>query len=192
MQETSLPQGQRNIASGENASGENASVERASVEREGFAHTLMTEESIYGLILVSGMILLSGLHNDASFTVLLTVIVTVVVFWLAHVYAGTLARFSGRRGGGDLGRAIASALGRSKGLLISAVFPIGVLTLGTLGVLDDFQAIWGALWMNTVVLGVLGWIGVARWSPSFWWRLASALTTALFGGFVIILKAIAH
>lgn len=161
-------------------------------QEQGFAHTLLTEEAIYGLILVSGMILVSGLHEDASFSVLLTVIVTVLVFWLAHVYAGTLARFSGRLGGGNLAHAISHAIRRSKGLLISAVFPIAVLTLGTVGLIDDYEAIWGALWANTVVLGVLGWIGVARWSTNFWWRLASALTTALFGGFVIVLKALAH
>jgi hypothetical protein len=67
-----------------------------------------------------------------------------------------------------------------------------VLSLGALDIIHDHNAIWWALWANTIVLGVLGWVGVARWSKSFWWRLASALTTALFGGFVIILKAIAH
>lgn len=157
-----------------------------------FGHTLMTEESIYGLILVSGMILVSGTHNDATWKVLITVIVTVLVFWLAHVYAGTLARFSGRRGGGDLKRAIAQSVVKSRGLLLSAILPIAVLSLGAFEVLDDSQAIWAALWANTLVLGLLGWIGVARWSKSVWWRLASAVTTALFGGFVIVLKAIAH
>ena len=34
--------------------------------RQSVTHTLMTEEAIYGLILVSGMILLSGLHEDTS------------------------------------------------------------------------------------------------------------------------------
>jgi hypothetical protein len=153
---------------------------------------LLTEESIYGLILISGMILVSGLQNDASWRVLITVIVTVLVFWLAHVYAGTLSRFSGKLGGGNLARAIRDSLHRSRGLLVSAILPIAVLALGTLDIIDDHNALWWALWANTLVLGALGWIGVARWSKSFWWRLASALTTALFGGFVIILKAIAQ
>ena len=155
-------------------------------------HTLMTEESIYGLILISGMILVSGTHNDASWKVLITVIVTVMVFWIAHVYAGTLSRFSGKFGGGNLLRAISQSVHRSRGLLLSAILRIVVLSLGALDIIDDHNAIWWALWANTIVLGVLGWVGVARWSKSFWWRLASALTTALFGGFVIILKAIAH
>jgi len=161
-------------------------------ESASLGHTLMTEESIYGLILISGMILVSGTHNDASWKVLITVIVTVLVFWLAHVYAGTLARFSGKLGGGNLNRAIKESILKSRGLLVSAILPIGVLSLGALDVLSDYQAIWGALWANTLVLGVLGWVGVARWSSNVWWRLASAITTALFGGFVIVLKAIAH
>lgn len=138
------------------------------------------------------MVLVSGLHNDASFTVLLTVVVTVFVFWLAHVYAGTLATFSGHIRGGDLGHAIRQSMTRSKGLLLSAVFPVAVLSLGAIGILDDVFAIWGALYINTVVLGVLGWLGVSHWTSSFWWRAASAVTTALFGGFVIILKAFVH
>lgn len=164
----------------------------AQPQRNTLGHTLMTEESIYGLILISGMILVSGLQNDASWRVLITVIITVLVFWLAHVYAGTLARFSGSFGGGNLVRAIRESLHRSRGLLVSAILPIAVLSLGTLDIIDDHNALWWALWANTLVLGALGWIGVARWSKSFWWRLASAFTTALFGGFVIILKAIAH
>lgn len=156
------------------------------------AHSFLTEQSIYGLILISGMILVSGVHGDASLKVLVTVIVTVLVFWLAHVYAGTLATFSGHLGGGDLILAMRHSIHRSRGLLLSAVFPLSVLSLGTLDLVDDETAIWGALWMNTLVLGVLGWVGVSRWSTSVWWRLASALTTALFGGFVIVLKAIVH
>lgn len=152
----------------------------------------MTEESIYGLILLSGMILVSGMHNDASWKVLITVIVTVVVFWIAHVYAGTLARFSGTLGGGNLLHAVTASMKRSRGLLVSAVLPIIVLTLGAIDVIPDKSAIWAALWVNTLVLGVLGYIGVARWSTNVWWRLASAATTALFGGFVIILKAFTH
>lgn len=161
-------------------------------ETQTFTHTLMTEESIYGLILISGMILVSGMHQDASLKVLLTVVITVLVFWIAHVYAGTLARFSGRQHGGDLLRAVTGSMKRSRGLLVSAVFPVFVLTLGTFEILPDAVAIWAALWVNTIVLGVLGFIGVARWTTSFWWRIASALTTALFGGFVIILKAVIH
>ena len=50
-----------------------------------------TEQSVYGVILVSGMIVVSG---DARFDLvggLLDRVITVIVFWMAHVYAGTVA-----------------------------------------------------------------------------------------------------
>ena len=155
-------------------------------------HVLLTEQSIYGLILVSGMILVAGANDDASLSVLSTVVITVLVFWLAHVYAGTIATYSGKKDGGSVSKAIQLSVRRTRGLLVSAVFPIAVLALGTLDWIDDYQAVWGALWVNTIVLAILGWVGVARWSSSFWWRLLSALTTALFGAAVIILKALTH
>lgn len=66
------------------------------------AHTLMTEEAIYGIILVSGMIVVSESVALDSLRAFLTVFGTVVVFWAAHVYAGTLARFGHEHGGGNL------------------------------------------------------------------------------------------
>ena len=50
-----------------------------------------TEQSVYGVILVSGMIVVAGTHDSTSWEVFWTVVITVVVFWLAHVYAGTVA-----------------------------------------------------------------------------------------------------
>ena len=50
-----------------------------------------TEEAVYGVILVAGMIVVSGGHGESSWSVFSTVIVTVLVFWAAHVYAGTVA-----------------------------------------------------------------------------------------------------
>src|SRR5262245_62038436 len=45
-----------------------------------------TEEAVYGVILVAGMIVVAGSHGDSSWTVFTTVVVTVLVFWAAHVY----------------------------------------------------------------------------------------------------------
>jgi hypothetical protein len=49
-----------------------------------------------------------------------------------------------------------------------------------------------ALTVNTVMLGALGWIAVARWSTHWLPRILSALTTAAFGGVLILLKAVIH
>jgi len=67
---------------------------------------LMSEEAIYGLILVSGMIVVSYDLAGTSLNALITVVVTVLVFFAAHVYAGTLARLAATGGNAGLAESI--------------------------------------------------------------------------------------
>jgi hypothetical protein len=153
---------------------------------------LMSEEAIYGLILVSGMIVVSGTLAGTSLNALTTVAVTVLVFYAAHVYAGTLGRLAATDGHAGLRTSLRAASHQSSGMLLAAVPPLGVLLLGAVDVLADTTAIWTALIVNTVLLGALGWIAVARWSRHWFPRLLSAIVTAAFGGVLILLKAIIH
>ena len=156
------------------------------------ARILTSEESVYGLILVSGMIVVSGTVSGTSLNALVTVAVTVVVFYLAHVYAGTLGRLAATDGEAGLRTSLAGAPRHSRGLLVSSIVPLLILLLGTTDLIDDTVAIWSALIANTVMLGVLGWIVVARWSTHWMPRLLSALITAGFGLVLIALKALIH
>lgn len=154
------------------------------------ARVLMTEEAIYGLILVSGMIVVSA--GGTSLNALVTVAITVLVFFAAHVYAGTLGRLAVTDGHAGLRASLAASARQSSGMLVASVAPIGVLLLGTTQVIDDDTALWAALIVNTLILGALGWIAVSRWSTHFWPRVLSALLTAAFGGVLVILKAVIH
>ncbi|MHC2998482.1 hypothetical protein [Microbacterium sp. HJ5] len=154
------------------------------------ARVLMTEEAIYGLILVSGMIVVSA--GGTSLGAFLTVAITVLVFYAAHVYAGTLGRLAVSEGERGLRSSLASAARQSSGMLIAAVAPLIVLLLGTTRVLDDDTSLWAALIVNTLVLAGLGWMAVARWSTHWWARIVSAVLTAAFGGVLILLKAVIH
>lgn len=152
-----------------------------------------TEEAVYGVLLVSGMIIVAGGYSDSSWTVFTTVVATVFVFWAAHVYAGTVAhhgleedRVTGLR------EAFRMSLRRSLGLLTSALIPSLILLLGATRVVDDTNAIWTALWVSVVVLFVLGFIGFTRRGASWPWRILGALGTAAFGLAMILLKAIVH
>jgi len=153
---------------------------------------LITEESVYGLILVSGMIVVSNNLTGTSLNALATVAVTVLVFFAAHVYAGTLARLAKERADGGLRASFMAAVHHSEGMLLASIAPLLVLLLGVVNVLDDDTAIWSALIVDTLLLGVLGWLAVARWTPRFWLRLSSALITAAFGGVIILLKSLIH
>lgn len=155
--------------------------------------TFVTEESVYGVILVSGMIVVSGGHGDTAWRVFWTVLVTVIVFWAAHVYAGTVARH-----GLDhehlvgLGQAFRMSLRRSLGLLASSAIPLFILLLGATRAIPDAYAIWAALWTGVAVLAVLGWIAFARRGSPWPVRLAGAVGTAAFGIAMIVLKAFVH
>ena len=153
---------------------------------------LMSEEAIYGLILVSGMIVVSGSAQSTAVSALISVAVTVIVFFAAHVYAGTLGRLAATNGHAGLRASLRGSMRQSSGMLLASVVPVFILLLGALQVVDDSTALWTALFVNTVLLGALGWVAVARWSTHWGPRLLSALTTAAFGGILIVLKAVIH
>lgn len=155
--------------------------------------TFVTEESVYGVILVSGMIVVSGGHGESSWSVFWTVVITVLVFWLAHVYAGTVAhhgldhdRVVGLR------EAFRGALKRSLGLLASALIPSFILLLGATRAIPDPLAVWAALWAGVIVLGVLGFIAFRRRGAPWPMQIVGALVTAAFGVAMIVLKAVIH
>ncbi|HEX5730044.1 hypothetical protein [Microbacterium sp.] len=153
---------------------------------------LMSEEAIYGLILVSGMIVVSYDLTGTSLSALVTVVVTVIVFFAAHVYSGTLARLAETEGRARLPESLRGAVYHSLGMLLVSLAPIAVLLLGVTRAVDDDVAVWFALIIDAVALGILGWLAVAKWTRHFWLRLGSALLTAAFGGVIILLKAFIH
>ncbi|WP_234659653.1 hypothetical protein [Agromyces marinus] len=168
---------------------ESTPLSAAQVLRSSF----VTEESVYGVILVSGMIVVSGGHGDSAWRVFWTVVLTVLVFWAAHVYAGTVAHhgFDDGRAVG-LGEAFGIALRRSLGMLVAALIPSAILLLGATRVVPDLWAVWAALWVGVLVLAVLGFVAFRRRGASPLVQVAGALGTAAFGLAMILLKALVH
>src|SRR6188472_3598565 len=128
----------------------------------------MTDEQLLGTtpkvtrILVSGMIVVSYDLAGTSLNALITVVVTVLVFFAAHVYAGTLARLAATDGKAGLPESIRGAVHHSLGMLVISLAPVAVLLLGVTRVVDDDFAIWLALTIDALALGVLGWLAVAK------------------------------
>jgi hypothetical protein len=153
----------------------------------------VTEESVYGVILVSGMIVVAGAHGDSSWSVFWTVLTTVIVFWAAHVYAGTVAHhgLDHERVVG-LGEAFRFAFRRSLGLLLASIIPCSILLLGATRAVPDAVALWAALWAGVVVLAVLGFIAFRRRGASLLMQCVGSLATAGFGFAMNLLKAFVH
>ncbi len=160
--------------------------------RDRLTRVLVSEEAIYGLVLVSAMIVVSGSLVGTSANALFTVVVTVIVFFFAHVYAGTIARLAAGGSAARLRSSFTEAIRHSQGMLVVAVVPVLVLMLGVLRIVDDEAAVWTALAVDIVFLAALGWFVVSRWTSRLWPRVASALITAAFGAIIMLLKALVH
>lgn len=148
-------------------------------------------DGIYGLILVAGMIVVSRNLTGTSGEALLAVVATLLVFFVAHAYAATVAKLA-KPGHGGLRDSIRHGVRDSVGLLVVGVVPVAVLLLGVLGVLRHADAVWIALAVDGLLLGVLGWFITAARSASIWARIGGAMLTAACGGLMILLKVLIH
>ena len=155
-----------------------------------------TEAAVYGTILVSGLVAVSSAHGETSAVVLLTVAVTVMVFWGAHVYAGTVGRLGAPTEDPSTKVSVRTAFGssirHSLGMLSSAAIPAAILVAGTTRVIPDEIANDVALWAGVLILAFLGYVAFLRRGSSQIMRIVGALATASFGAVFVVLKALVH
>lgn len=149
-------------------------------------------EALYGLILAASVIAVSRDYEpENAGRVAVNVLVTGIVFWLAHVYARVLATSLAHRrrlSGAEVREAL-----RHDWPLVEVTLPVlGILALGVLGVLSDRVAI---LVATLVVLGELAAAGgyAARMRGARWLgTVAFAAIAVALGGVVIVLKLLVH
>lgn len=167
---------------------------------------VVTADAVYGTVLFAALIsvasdedadgLVIEFGEDAvdrveSLTVLLVAVGSIVAFFIAHVYARTIAGH-GVRNGTEVGlrRALAAALHESVGMLIACIPPSLLLLLGAFGVLPDASD-W-ALVVALVVLFVLGFQALAERGAAVWKRILGGLGSTLIGIVVIAIDIAAH
>jgi hypothetical protein len=152
-----------------------------------------TDEAVYGVILVSGIIVAAGAHGGSVTDVLFALVPTMLIFWAAHVYAGTVAHH-----GLDvepilgLGASFRLALERSWGLLVASMIPTAILLIGLFEGVADGTAIWLALWAGVVLLAILGYLAFYRRRAHWGVCVLGSLGTAAFGILMIVLKSALH
>jgi hypothetical protein len=111
---------------------------------------------IYGTIVVLS-VLVAGARAfpDDAGRIAAMVLVTSVVFWLAHVYAHALAHSVAHDE--HLSRAeLGQIAGREASVVEAAVPPLVALLLGALDILSTSAAVWTAFVFGLVVLGAQG------------------------------------
>lgn len=110
---------------------------------------------MYGTIVAMGAVT-AGSAADVRPGPLATVVAaTVIVLWIAHVYAHGLGEALARAR--PLDRAELTAVARRElAIPLAAVAPVAALVLGALGVLRPASAVWLALGIGLAVLAVQG------------------------------------
>ena len=146
--------------------------------------------AIYGTI--AAMAVIAGTAGDPSHAKPLNLTVaTLFVFWLAHVYAQTLAHHLRGAVRPDWA-AVRAAMAEERSLLEGPVPMLALLALGELGVLDGQRAVRLALWLGVIELITWG-ILYARgqrwgWLPA----LTAGAINGLFGLFIVVLEVFVH
>jgi hypothetical protein len=145
--------------------------------------------AVYGTIVATAVIGAAAGHEPPGF-ILAATAATLLVFWLAHVYADLLdhelgqARF-------DL-RAVPAVMAQELSMLAAPALSILLLLLGALGLLDELLAVRLALW--TGVAQLVGWgIEVGRRRGQTWLSaLPGGVINGAFGVVIIVLEALLH
>lgn len=149
-------------------------------------------EAIYGLILATSVIAVSREYDSANAGLLaVTVLVTGVVFWLAHVYARVLATTIRQRR--MLNRSEVREALRHDWPLVEVTIPLLIiLALGTLDVVPDRPAIIAATVAALVELAAAGAYAARTSGAGLGGTVVSAVVAVALGSAVVLLKAFVH
>lgn len=112
--------------------------------------------AVYGTIVVLAAVTAGAKAFQYDLWRLVAIVVTtVLVLWLAHVYAHGLAESIQR--GRRLDAAELGAIARRElAIPVAAVAPAGVLVLGAVDLIEGRTAVWLAIAVGVVTLGVQG------------------------------------
>ena len=149
---------------------------------------LATPPAIYGLIVYEALIATTSDHADSTLEVLLVAATSLVVFYLAHVFAEAVASHGADR----LRTAVGRAFRYSAGMLYAAILPTLVLIVCIFAAVGANDASNYAMLAGTLVLGVLGFLSFRQRRAKVWLCVLGGLATALLGLFIMVLDYSVH
>lgn len=140
---------------------------------------------VYGTIVVLSVIVAGArAYPHEAWKVAVLVVVTNVVFWLAHVYAHGLAQSVGRDERLHVPTLLRMAR-REAAIVEAAVPPVAALLLGAVGVFSTHAAVWIAFGLGLAVLAVEG-VMFARVERLSWIGTIGVVAANLGLGFLLV------
>jgi hypothetical protein len=150
-------------------------------------------EGIYGLILALSVIAVAREYDSSPDAGLvgLSVLITAVVFYVAHVYSDLLGR--GVSQGQELTPGAVGHAMRDHFSLVAVASPLlAVLGVGALGWIPDRAAILAAIGIALAELAAAGSYAALRRGAGPSGTIASAAVAVGLGAVIVLLKALAH
>lgn len=147
--------------------------------------------AIYGLILVGSLMAAESYKQESRLDVLLSVIITIVVFWLAHAYSLALGRRIETSQSLSL-HSLRGALSDSASVLHGALVPVLALLVSWLAGASSQLAIDIALWSAVATLVALEMVAGVRAKEEPLELVLSCCVGAGIGVSVLALKMLLH
>lgn len=147
-----------------------------------------TPAAIYGLLVFQAFITIDSDDSDDVWEVFGTSVATLLVFFIAHVFAHVLTD----HGEYGLGAATRRAMKHASGMLYAAVPASLVLLAGAVQGLPMEDVYDATMWMTLVVLAALGYAAYWRRGAHVVIRIIGALGTALLGILIVLIEYAVH
>jgi hypothetical protein len=146
--------------------------------------------SLYGTVLVTS-VLIAFSDSSRAGPVIAGVVVTTMVFALAHAWAQALGRSGAERRPLDR-HAFRHAIGHEWAIVEAAIPATAVLLFAAFGLYKTETGLWIAVLLNVGLLFVWG-VGVRRLSGgTFLQALGAGLASAALGLVLVLLKILVH
>jgi len=140
--------------------------------------------AIYGLIVFTAFVSIAEDHAESIEDMLETSVLSLVVFFIAHVFAHTLTEHAEH----GFRKATMSAVRHGAGMLYASVPSIIVLLIAGLTDASPGDAVESCLWTAFVVLALLGYNAFRSRGARLLFRLLGAFSTALLGILIVALE----
>ncbi|WP_154795692.1 hypothetical protein [Occultella kanbiaonis] len=149
-----------------------------------------SEGAIIGTVVCAAVIAYGVGHADSTAQLSLMIIVTVGVYWIAHLHAATIS--SALTQGHHPATALRHALTEAAPVAAASILPLAVLLLTRLAGASLDASAWTALLATIALLAFYSYRAGARGGLDAKGRIASAAAGAGIGVLVALLKVALH
>jgi hypothetical protein len=146
--------------------------------------------AIYGTVSVMAVIAGASHKETSASRVLAFAAISSLAIWAVHVYAATLASAGPHEM--PWGDALRHSLHHEIGVLEGVIVPLFFLLLGTVGWMEDRQAIWWSMWSGCALLVLVPLVWMLRANNAWWKCLFASAIGGLLGLVLTGLKVLLH